>query len=194
MTEQQKLDAIAQKMRAAKLSSELQNSFLRAVSLAEGGDDGTIPETEIEPVASLPDIETLNDYSDSGRQALGETVIIKLNGGLGTSMGLEKAKSLLPVRDGLSFLELIARQVIDLRTRYQSPLPLIFMNSFPYQNAPAGNAVIGAPTKFFNRNRVMDRMPRNSARPEHRIKNVINCRKKAKYGRFYLCAALQHRR
>ena len=130
MTQQQKLDAIAQKMRAANLSSELQGSFLRAVSLAEGGDDGTIAETEIKPVASLPDIETLADYSSSGRQALGEAVMIKLNGGLGTSMGLEKAKSLLPVRNGLCFLELIAQQVMDLRTRHQSSLPLIFMNSF----------------------------------------------------------------
>jgi hypothetical protein len=37
--------------------------------------------------------------------------VLKLNGGLGTSMGLEKAKSLLEVKDGKTFLDLIAEQV-----------------------------------------------------------------------------------
>ncbi len=37
--------------------------------------------------------------------------MLKLNGGLGTSMGLEKAKSLLPVKEGKTFLDLIAEQV-----------------------------------------------------------------------------------
>src|SRR5690606_26124214 len=56
--------------------------------------------------------------------------VIKLNGGLGTSMGMDRAKSLLCVRRGLSFLDIIARQVLELRKRYDAPLPLIFMNSF----------------------------------------------------------------
>lgn len=42
---------------------------------------------------------------------LDQTAVIKLNGGLGTSMGLEKAKSLLVVKDGKTFLDLIAEQV-----------------------------------------------------------------------------------
>ena len=32
--------------------------------------------------------------------------MLKLNGGLGTGMGLEKAKSLLPVKQGYTFLEM----------------------------------------------------------------------------------------
>ena len=56
--------------------------------------------------------------------------MIKLNGGLGTSMGMDRAKSLLCVRRGLSFLDIIARQVLHLRRQYGAPLPLIFMNSF----------------------------------------------------------------
>ena len=56
--------------------------------------------------------------------------MIKLNGGLGTSMGMDRAKSLLCVRRGLSFLDIIARQVLHLRKEYDAPLPLIFMNSF----------------------------------------------------------------
>ena len=56
--------------------------------------------------------------------------MIKLNGGLGTSMGMDRAKSLLCVRRGLSFLDVIARQVLHLRREYGATLPLIFMNSF----------------------------------------------------------------
>ncbi len=56
--------------------------------------------------------------------------MIKLNGGLGTSMGMERAKSLLCVRKGMSFLDVIARQVLHLREAHDAPLPLLFMNSF----------------------------------------------------------------
>ena len=45
-------------------------------------------------------------------------------------MGMDRAKSLLCVRRGLSFLDIIARQVLHLRQEYDAPLPLIFMNSF----------------------------------------------------------------
>jgi UTP--glucose-1-phosphate uridylyltransferase len=58
-------------------------------------------------------------------------VVIKLNGGLGTSMGMDRAKSLLPVRpDGQTFLDVIAQQVLSLREEYDVGLPLLFMNSF----------------------------------------------------------------
>ena len=55
---------------------------------------------------------------------------IKLNGGLGTSMGMTGAKSLLEVKDGLTFLDIIARQVLELRERTGARLPLVLMNSF----------------------------------------------------------------
>ena len=56
--------------------------------------------------------------------------MIKLNGGLGTSMGMSRAKSLLEVKDGLSFLDVIARQVLALRESSGARLPLVLMNSF----------------------------------------------------------------
>jgi len=56
--------------------------------------------------------------------------VIKLNGGLGTGMGLDRAKTLLTVRDGLSFLDLIARQMLALRTKVRREIPLLLMNSF----------------------------------------------------------------
>ncbi|MCA9962712.1 MAG: UTP--glucose-1-phosphate uridylyltransferase, partial [Anaerolineales bacterium] len=65
------------------------------------GQTGLISEESIEPVDSLPDAERLPaDLQAIGREALERTAVIKLNGGLGTGMGLEQAKSLLPVKQG----------------------------------------------------------------------------------------------
>ena len=56
--------------------------------------------------------------------------MLKLNGGLGTSMGMTKAKSLLEVKDGHTFLDVIARQILHLRERHGAGIPLLLMNSF----------------------------------------------------------------
>ncbi len=88
-----------------------------------------IPESTIDPL----DMEALADVEvsdDAAADAIRGTVVIKLNGGLGTSMGMDRAKSLLCVRRGLSFLDIIARQVLHARKEYAATLPLIFMNSF----------------------------------------------------------------
>jgi UTP--glucose-1-phosphate uridylyltransferase len=76
---------------------------------------------------ALADVEVSDDAT---AKAIATTAVIKLNGGLGTSMGMDRAKSLLCVRRGLSFLDIIARQVLQLRKEYVAPLPLVFMNSF----------------------------------------------------------------
>ena len=60
---------------------------------------------------------------------LDQLVVVKLNGGLGTSMGLSGPKSLLPVKPGTSFLDVIATQVLALRERHGARLPLVLMNS-----------------------------------------------------------------
>ena len=103
--------------------------FAHYYRLLEHGETGMIPEETIEPL----DMESLAEVdvpSDQAADAIARTVVIKLNGGLGTSMGMDRAKSLLCVRSGLSFLDIIARQVLQLRRAYDAPLPLIFMNSF----------------------------------------------------------------
>ena len=56
--------------------------------------------------------------------------MVKLNGGLGTGMGLEKAKSLLDLKDGMTFLDFIAKQVTDMRSKFGVPLAFMLMNSF----------------------------------------------------------------
>jgi UTP--glucose-1-phosphate uridylyltransferase len=95
----------------------------------ERGETGMIPESTIEPL-DMPALADAEVDEAAGVRALGQTAVIKLNGGLGTSMGMERAKSLLCVRRGLSFLDIIARQTLHLRKTYDVSLPLIFMNSF----------------------------------------------------------------
>jgi UTP--glucose-1-phosphate uridylyltransferase len=89
------------------------------------GETGYIHENDIEPLKSIPDLEEISDkVKKIGEKIIPQTIIIKLNGGLGTSMGLNRAKSLLMVKEGLSFLDITARQAIV------DGIPLVLMNSF----------------------------------------------------------------
>jgi UTP--glucose-1-phosphate uridylyltransferase len=117
----------AEKMRAEGLSETAIETFRHYERLLREGDPGTLPESEIEPLHQLPDADRLPESDGS---ALGQAVVLKLNGGLGTSMGMTRAKSLLEVKEGLSFLDVIVRQVLRLRERYGVDVPLLLMNSF----------------------------------------------------------------
>ena len=77
-----------------------------------------MPESSIKPVASLPSYEALTEEDVS---LLSKTVMLKLNGGLGTGMGLEKAKSLLPLKGDLTFLDFIALQASAPPSRAHMP-------------------------------------------------------------------------
>ncbi|WP_205850233.1 UTP--glucose-1-phosphate uridylyltransferase [Nakamurella flava] len=104
--------------------------FAHSYEVLASGETGLLAETDLEPVTDLPRLADLTTDPEQEAAALAATAVVKLNGGLGTSMGMDKAKSLLEVRPGYSFLDVIARQVIALRRRYDVPLPVIFMNSF----------------------------------------------------------------
>ncbi len=103
--------------------------FAHYYRLVESGETGMMPESTLEPL-DMPALADAQVPDDVAHAALATTAVIKLNGGLGTSMGMERAKSLLEVRDGLSFLDIIVRQVLALRAAHDVPLPLIFMDSF----------------------------------------------------------------
>ena len=118
------------KMREAGLAEEAIAYFRHYYGQLVAGDEGVIRESDIEPVEELPAIGDLEIDEAAGREALDRAVILKLNGGLGTSMGLEKAKSLLEIKDGLTFLDVIAQQTLELRRREGARLPLVLMNSF----------------------------------------------------------------
>ncbi|MCZ6526974.1 MAG: UTP--glucose-1-phosphate uridylyltransferase, partial [Gammaproteobacteria bacterium] len=115
----------ADKMRAEGLPSIVIETFNHYYKKLLEGETGFIKESDIYPVEALPDMGSFNgNVADTGRAAISKTVLIKLNGGLGTSMGLAKPKSLIKVKQELSFLDIIARHAIHHGT------PLIFMNSF----------------------------------------------------------------
>jgi UTP--glucose-1-phosphate uridylyltransferase len=93
-------------------------------------DAGQLPGNTLEPLAGVRKLDDLPAPSPAeARSVLDQLVVIKLNGGLGTSMGLSGPKSSLEVKPGTSFLDIIAQQVLALRDRYQTRLPLMLMNS-----------------------------------------------------------------
>jgi UTP--glucose-1-phosphate uridylyltransferase len=123
------LELARAKMQEAGVHPVAVDTFAHYYRLLEHGETGMIPESSIEPLdmESLADVDVPDDVA---AEAIRHTAVVKLNGGLGTSMGMDRAKSLLCVRRGLSFLDIIARQVLHLRTQYDATLPLLFMNSF----------------------------------------------------------------
>jgi UTP--glucose-1-phosphate uridylyltransferase len=127
------LEMAREKMRAAGVSPVAIEVFSHYYRQLEEGATGLIPEDTISPLLDVASLADAGISDDAAAAALGATVVIKLNGGLGTSMGMDKAKSLLPVRDGKSFLDLIVQQVRSARAATGARLPLMFMNSFRTQ-------------------------------------------------------------
>ena len=64
------------------------------------------------------------------RTMLNKLVVVKLNGGLGTSMGCKGPKSVIPVRSDLTFLDLTVQQIEHLNKKFDVDVPLVLMNSF----------------------------------------------------------------
>jgi UTP--glucose-1-phosphate uridylyltransferase len=149
------LNASLDKMRADGVADVAVKTFAHYYERLRAGEAGVLPESEIEPVAELPDADELPEDEDGARAALAQTVVVKLNGGLGTSMGMTGPKSLLEVKDGLTFLDITVRQILALRASTGAPLPLVLMNSFATRAAslaalePYGElAVDGIPADF----------------------------------------------
>ncbi len=115
-------------MVAAGVMGPAIRAFERNYEALRREETGLIPEVEIEAATGLPVHEDRGEKFDPA--LLAATVVIKLNGGLGTSMGLEKVKSLLEVRPGVNFLDLIVRQIRSLRESTGAGVRLLLMNSF----------------------------------------------------------------
>jgi UTP--glucose-1-phosphate uridylyltransferase len=120
------LRACVEKMEREGLPRAAIDTFAHYYEQLRAGETGMLPESEIEPVTDVQDLADLPD-ADS---PLDRAIVLKLNGGLGTSMGMTRAKSLIEAKDGLSFLDIVARQVLELRERTGARLPLVLMNSF----------------------------------------------------------------
>ena len=130
------MNASVTKMLDAGVGRAAIESFVRQYRKVEAGETGLVLEQSIEPLLEIPlfDADAPVD-PDEAREAMSHLVVIKLNGGLGTSMGLDGPKSLLPVHEGRTFLDLIVRQIMSVRQQLDVDLPLLLMNSFATADA-----------------------------------------------------------
>ncbi|HMO58168.1 MAG TPA: UTP--glucose-1-phosphate uridylyltransferase [Roseiflexaceae bacterium] len=126
----ERFSLFAERMQGEGLPALVIDTFRHYYTLLATGDTGIIAEQAITPVDSLPALGELASYRDAGRRVVGKVAQLKLNGGLGTSMGLDGPKSLLTARDGLSFLEITLRQNAQFAAQHRVDAPLLLLNSF----------------------------------------------------------------
>eukprot|EP01082_Thalassiosira_pseudonana_P013199 g12575.t1 g12575 contig6:2182807-2183870(+) len=116
------------KMEAEGIAQSAISAFESTFNSLVSGNTGMIPESTITPVPELVHTDSITAKPNAG--LLAETVVLKLNGGLGTGMGLDKAKSLLEVKNGDTFLDLTAKQVMCMRKDFGENVKFMLMNSF----------------------------------------------------------------
>ena len=120
----------AARMRAEGLPDLAVATFAHYYGELVAGATGLMAEATLEPIPTLPDAETFGqELAERGREALGKTVLMKLNGGLATSMGLTGPKALLTVKNDLTFLDVVLRQAET------HGIPLVLMDSFSTHDA-----------------------------------------------------------
>jgi len=106
--------------------SKLYSAFVRAGNrFLDWGKIRPPPEDRVIHHAALPSCP-----SERIGELLNKLVVLKLNGGLGTTMGCTGPKSVIEVHSGRSFLDLTVRQIEHLNTTYSCSVPLVLMNSF----------------------------------------------------------------
>ena len=126
----EKFAAFENKMVAAGMGTAVIRSFQRNYESLVRNESGLIPEETIVPAEGIASLQEISNGSNADAELMSQVVVIKLNGGLGTGMGLQGPKSLLPVRDSLNFLDLMVRQIQDLRKSSGAAVRLLLMNSF----------------------------------------------------------------
>jgi UTP--glucose-1-phosphate uridylyltransferase len=140
-----RFEPFAAKMKRAALPPLVIDLFRHYYAQVLDGETGFISGATALPVGELAELAAIHGhYRQEGRAALERAVVVKLNGGLGTSMGMNSPKSLLTAKDGLSFLDIIVRQVLQLRQTTGARLPLVLMDSF-HTHRPTLAALRGYP-------------------------------------------------
>ena len=124
-------NAIKERMQSEKIHSEVIEDYTKKVQKIFNGYSGKISWDNIGDLedTDYAKLEELPEPTDL-KSDIQQLVMIKLNGGLGTSMGLSKAKSLISVKENKNFIGIIKDQILDLRKEHSAPVPLLFMNSF----------------------------------------------------------------
>jgi UTP--glucose-1-phosphate uridylyltransferase len=126
---QQALD----RMRADGAAPPVLAAFARRFAQLRDPDAGLLPGDTLQPVEDVPAVSDLD--GPAGNAILDRLAVIRLNGGLGTSMGLRGPKSLIEVKPGHTFLDVIATQIRALRQRHGARLPLVLLDSFSTREA-----------------------------------------------------------
>ncbi|CAM9170271.1 unnamed protein product [Discosporangium mesarthrocarpum] len=131
-----KFKMFEEKMLAENMNEAAILAFKNSYAALSSGATGMIGEDTINPATDVPFlVGDIRGKVSGGEEFLPETVVLKLNGGLGTSMGLDKAKSLLLVKGEDTFLDLTAKQarkepVMKMRDDFKSNVRFMLMNSF----------------------------------------------------------------
>jgi UTP--glucose-1-phosphate uridylyltransferase len=127
------LSAFIELMNREEMPDKLISSFSGQYKRYRDGDSGKVPWAEIsspEPKDIVEHTQMAQPDAARAKTLCGKLVCVKLNGGLGTTMQLSGPKSVIPVRDGRSFLRIIADHVERLRERHDVQVPLMLMDSF----------------------------------------------------------------
>lgn len=128
------LNLFRRRLETEGLTGSPVETFERMYRAYRAGASGKIAWERVEPPTAddLIELDALNrsGLASSGKAQLGRAVWVILNGGLGTSMKMDRAKSLVPVKGTKTFLDLIAEHVLELRRRWDRDFPILFMNSF----------------------------------------------------------------
>jgi UTP--glucose-1-phosphate uridylyltransferase len=124
-------DLALEKLRADGADAMTLAAFRRRLEQLRDPAAGLLPGAELAPARDVPRLDELPTLDERERATtLDRLVVLKLNGGLGTSMGLRGPKSLIDVKPGRTFLDVVALQILDLRARQGVRLPLVLMDSF----------------------------------------------------------------
>lgn len=120
------LDKFIAKMEKEGLSPLAIKTFGHYYGQVVAGETGLLSDKDIRPIPSNEVLHAadLEAYAETGRAMRQRAVMIVLNGGLGTSMGLTRAKSLIPVKGKKTFLE------VKLDQAMESGALLALMNSY----------------------------------------------------------------
>ena len=119
------------KLHEAGVPPEVASQFMRAHKKLMSSGLRSTPEAHIAPLSHVRPYESIpNPSRDDVRRILPQAIVLKLNGGLGTSMDLDSPKGLLHVKEGLTFLDIAIKQVEQMEHRYGTDIRFMLMNSY----------------------------------------------------------------
>ncbi|XP_052195053.1 UTP--glucose-1-phosphate uridylyltransferase isoform X1 [Diospyros lotus] len=119
----------------SQISENEKSGFMNLVSRYLSGEAQHVEWSKIQTptdkvVVPYDSLVPLSEDPSETKKILDKLVVLKLNGGLGTTMGCTGPKSVIEVRNGLTFLDLIVIQIESLNSKYGCNVPLLLMNSF----------------------------------------------------------------